>query len=324
MIFIKVILGIIGLICLLKGADLLVDAAVDISLHFKIPKIIIGLTLVAFGTSLPEFFVSLFSVLSNGDDIAVGNIVGSNIVNIALIIGLGAIIYPIVVKPGTLIYESPFLLAATFVFIIASNDKNILNLDTYTINYIDSIFFLGILVLFLSYIFKIIHIDENKKKEYELETGDTPRHSIGMAFLYFSIGAILLVIGGKLFVNALILIGTVLNMSQKNVGILIASISTSLPELFTTVVAALKKKSDIALGNVIGSNIFNITVVMGVIGLVKTISVNPQIVFFDQVIMLLFTFIFIFFATTGKKIQRIEGIILVSLYIVYLIMLFNK
>jgi len=316
-IFLSIVILVAGFILLTKGASWLIDGSSSFARKLGVSTIIVGLTIVAFGTSLPEFIVSIFAAIQGNFDISVSNIVGSNIVNIGLIIGLSAVIAPFAIKERTLIYEFPFLIVSALFLIILSNDNNIFNKNTFSLGRIDGIIFLLILVVFIFYVVSQYRNREPLFVEKEFEARFKKRKKTWQDLALMTIGSISLFIGGRLIVLSAVDIATFLGVSQRFIGLTIVAIGTSLPELSTNVIAILKKQADIAVGNIVGSNILNILFVGGLVSLVKPLTVNPQLVYFDMIIMLVFSIVFLLFATTGKKTTRLEGATLLAGYIAY-------
>lgn len=314
---------ILGLVLLTKGADWLVDGSSDLARYLKISPLLVGLTVVALGTSLPEFVVSLIAALGGSPDIAFGNIIGSNITNIGLIIGLSALIFPLVVRSTTIMYEFPFLLVSSFLLLLLANDSYIFGRNTFSIGGLDGIIFVAMLGFFLWYVVTSAKTQKNGTlKQFAKEYKHV--NPLWKNSFFIVLGATLLVIGSKLFVSNASLLARLWGVSEGIIGLTIVSIGTSLPELFTAVVAAWKKEGDIAVGNIVGSNIFNVLLVLGVVSLIQPIAVDPVLLFKDGIIMILFSVAFILFATMGKKIRRWEGAVLFFGYIIYLLYLLSR
>lgn len=307
----------VSLFVLVKGADYLVDGSSDLARLLKISPILVGLTIVAFGTSLPEFIVSLFSVFAGKADISIGNIVGSNIANIALVIGVCAIITQLKVKSKTLIHEYPFMIISSFLLLILASDLFIFGKNEFMLSRIDGMIFLTIFVFFMYYVFRSM---KNSRKDVKKEFREEFQHknSVWKNTLMIVGGIVALVVGGKLFIMFASQLSEIAGLSDSFIGLLIAALGTSLPELATSGVAAWKKQGDIAIGNIVGSNIFNVLFVLGSISLIKPITVNPVILQIDAMIMLFVTGLFLVFSTYGKKITRKEGIILLAIYLLYI------
>ncbi len=306
-----------SLVVLTKGADFLVDGSADFARFIKISPVIVGLTVVAFGTSMPEFVVSFISALAGNPDIAIGNVIGSNIANIGLIIGIAALIVPLTVHSRTLMYEFPIMLIASFLFIILANNMYIFGVQSAGMERFDGFVLIVLFVIFIAYIYNTFKKRNHaSKKEFakEYKHINTLWKNIGL----MTAGIVMLAAGGRLFVYSASEIARMMGVTEAFIALTIVSIGTSLPELFTVVVAAIKKEADIAIGNVVGSNIFNVLFVLGFTSFFVTLEVNTVLLFFDGMIMLVFTLIFLLFATMDKRINRVEGGILLFLYIAYI------
>ena len=317
-IFFVLLMVVISLFVLVKGADYLVDGASDFARFMRISPVIVGLTIVAFGTSLPEFIVSLFSALSGQSDISIGNIIGSNIANITLIIGVCVIIAKkIKIKSKTLIYEFPFMIFSSFLLLILANDFFIFGKDTFSLSRFDGIIFTIVFLAFMYYVFKTIKDDKKTiKKEFKEEYKH--KNPLWKNISYMVGGIIALVAGGKLFATYAGQLSALAGLSQSFIGLTIAALGTSLPELAASGVAAWKGHGNIAIGNVVGSNIFNILFVLGITTLIKPIEVSASVLSVDAVIMIFVSMIFLVLATRNKAINRKEGIALLSIYVLYI------
>lgn len=310
----KYVILLIGFILLIKSADYFVVGASSIAKALNIPTIIIGLTIVAFGTSAPEAAVSISAAMKGQNDIAIANVVGSNIFNILFVLGISAIIAPVKVQKTTIIKEFPFALLASLVLLILSHDIKFQGYNENALTRSDGLMLFALFSIFMYY---LLEMALSSKEEMDVEQGNS-RDPIAKSIL-LSIGGIIgIIIGGNLVVDSATNIAIDLGMSENLVGLTIVSIGTSLPELVTSVVAARKGESDIAMGNIIGSNIFNILFVLGSSSIIHTIHVQP-IVFVDMIIMLIVTAITYVFAISKKQVNRFEGIILTATYIAYMI-----
>lgn len=302
-------LFIVGFFILIKGADLLVDGSSSIAKRLKIPSIVIGLTIVAFGTSAPEFVVSLLASIEGHADLAIGNILGSNISNILLILGVAAIIYPISAKRNTALKEIPLNLLAIIVLGLMVNDKT----GFYGLSRMDGLVLLTFFVAFLYYSFSV------SKNNRDVPMEDIKKISTKKSILFIILGLLGLTLGGKWIVDGAIKIAEIFNLSESLIGLTIVAIGTSLPELATSAIAAAKKQTDIAIGNVIGSNIFNIFWILGFSAVIAPIpfnrSSNLDIAVVIIASLILFSVMFI-----GKKrtIERWQGATMVFLYIAYI------
>ena len=305
-----VFLLIVGFIILIKGADIFVDGASSIASNFKVPKILIGLTIVAFGTSAPEFAVSIKSIVSGSTDIVLGNVIGSNIMNILLILGTSALFKPLIVKSNTIKKELPIMILITSLFVVLLSDnifdKDIPNAFTRSDGIIVSLFFL----VFLYY---LIAITKNRK----IDDGEYKKMNLSKAFFFTFAGIGMIIIGSNFVVNSAVIIALFLGVSEKLISLTIVALGTSLPELVTSLAATRKGECDIAIGNIVGSCIFNIGIVIGIpvaiFGGINQISFNTL----DILVMLLSVLILFVFSYTGKKITRKEGIIFLLCFLSY-------
>lgn len=322
MILIAIVLFAVGLFVLSKGADWLVDGASSLALKLKITPIVIGLTVVAFGTSAPELVVSLTSALNNNTAIAVGNVVGSNIANILLILGVTAMIYPLKVQKNTVWKEIPMsFLAAVMLLILGI--QHILDArvsPTFNLNspeeaglitFTNGLVLLAFFIIFIYYTFGISKVTGDNDTEIKSYSG------IKSTLLVIG-GLITLGLGSRLVVDNAILIARTFGVSDALIGLTIVAIGTSLPELITSVKAALKKNSDIAVGNIVGSNIFNIFFILGFTALFKDLPLSGQNV--ADILVLFATTILLFvtlFVWKKHTITRNEGTIMVLCYVAY-------
>ncbi|MDD3793716.1 MAG: calcium/sodium antiporter [Candidatus Gracilibacteria bacterium] len=308
------ILFIIGFYILIKGADLLVSGASSIALKFKIPAIVVGLTIVAFGTSTPELAVNMFSALDGKTDLAIGNILGSNIANILLILGISAIIYPLKAQSSTVFKEIPFALLGVVLLLIMANDVLIDSSALNVLSRIDGLVFLGIFLIFLVYIFSIAksqgHVDGEE---------DIKEMALWKSIIFIIIGLTGLTLGGKWIVDGAVEIAKGFGLSEAVIGLTVVAIGTSLPELATSVVAAMKKQTDIAIGNIVGSNIFNVFWILGLTATISPLPFNTSSNI-DVIMSIFATFVLFFVMFLGKKytIERWQGIIMIIMYFFYI------
>ena len=306
---ISILLLIVGFVLLIKGADIFVDGASSTALNLKVSKMVIGLTIVAFGTSAPELAVSIKALLSGSSDIVLGNVVGSNIFNILFILGVSSLFSSMVVKDNTVKKEIPLTILFSVLLTVLSFDnvfdKNVQNVITRTDGFV-------ILIFFIVFIYYLASIAKNNKEETE----EAP-YKIGKSLLFVLIGLVGIVAGSNLVVDNASAIAKALNVSEKMISLTIVAFGTSLPELVTSVQAARKHENDIAIGNIIGSNIFNIGIVIGLpCALIGNINVGT----FNYVDM--FTMIgaavLLFLLTFKKrKLDKGEGLIMLLIFIVY-------
>ena len=314
--FLSVILIIIGFVLLIVGADVLVDGSSGIAKKFHIPEIIIGLTIVSIGTSMPELFVSITSALDGYSDMAIGNIIGSNLTNLLLILGLSTTIKPVVFQKETRLYEIPMCLLVTIILMIFCNTNG-------GISKIEAI---GLLILFCAFIGYTIYMGkrESQKEMVEIKT-EEKENSIIKNIIFVLVGICGLKIGGDLVVNNAVNVANHFNWSEKLISLTILAIGTSLPELVTSVTAAIKGNSDIAIGNIIGSNIFNILLIIGVSALITPITYNFSYNFDFSVLIVSSIILAIFpFIPPKDKMSRMNGIIYLLIYAMYIVMLFVK
>lgn len=309
------LLIILGFILLIKGADLLVDGASGIAKKFHIPEIIIGLTIVSIGTSMPELFVSITSAIDGLEDISLGNVIGSNICNLLLILGLSATINPIIFKKETRIIEIPMNLGITILFLILCNIGN-------EVSRIDSVILITLFVAFI--IYTIIIAKKGDEPNEEVVENKKQRKTI-FNIIFITIGIVALKFGGDFVVENAEAIAKHFNISEKIIGLTIVAIGTSLPELVTSVTAAIKKDSDIAIGNIIGSNIFNMLLIIGAASAINPIKYNTSYNL-QMIILIVATFVLGLFPYTDKKdeMTRSNGITYLMLYALYMVVLFVK
>ena len=311
------VLFVAGFVILTFGANWLVDGASSIAKRFNIPNLIIGLTIVAFGTSAPEMVVNLLASYNGNTEIAIGNVVGSNIFNILVILGISSIIYPLKVHQQTIFKEIPLSLLAAIVLFACANDQIIDGQAFNTISRIDGLIFLSFFIIFIYY---TIDISTNKANDASDE--DVKQLGLGKSILYIIAGLAGLIIGGRWIVNGAVEIAAIIGISESITGLTIIAAGTSLPELATSVVAAYKRNADIAIGNVVGSNIFNIFFILGLSSLIsplplaKSNNIDILMVILASLLLVLFVFI-----GKGRQITKGEGILLLVVYLSYLIYL---
>jgi cation:H+ antiporter len=306
----SIILLIAGFLTLIKGADFLVDGSSSLASRLKVSQIVIGLTVVAFGTSTPELIVNIFAAITDSSDVGFGNIVGSNIINILLILGIAALISPLQTQKNTVWKEIPFALLGALVLLVLCNDiffssfPNIISTG-------DGILLLLFFLIFIVYVFAISKVNT----ESTVEVKDL---SSIKTTTYIIVGIIGLFIGGKLVVDNAVIIAASFGLSQRVIGLTIVAFGTSLPELFTSAVAATKGKADIAVGNVVGSNIFNVFFVLAITSIISPVpfksAMNIDLLILCIASLLLFITMF-----TGekRKIDRWEAVVFLIIYIAY-------
>ena len=307
------VLLILGMALLIKGADFFVDGSSGIAKKFKIPSIIIGLTLVSLGTSAPEISISINAVLAGASDMSVGNVVGSNICNIFLILGMAAIFTPLLISKDIKKYDIPimvgiFILLIVFAYLITPN----------MINWWEGLI---LLLLFIGYtIFLILRT----KQQEQTEEVEEKKPNIIKCIIFVVLGLAAIIFGGNLVVNNAQSIALELGMSETLVSLTIVAVGTSLPELVTSVVAAFKKEGDIAVGNVIGSCIFNIILILGLASIVAPIGPDKYLtvqagVLLDVIIMLSGGVVLLLISCFSKKVSRWQGIVMLVTYVAYIV-----
>lgn len=312
----QIILLALGFGVLIKGADWLVDGAAALARKYKISELAIGLTIVAFGTSMPELVVNTFAAYQSLPDIVFGNIIGSNIINLFLILGITGIIAPIKVQSSTVWKEIPLsFFAAVLLFFLANSFIT----GNKMLSRMDGVILLTFFFLFLYYVFRQL---KNENIAPEVNPKEFPNLKI---WVYILLGLVFLIVGGRLVVVNSVIIADGLGISQSIIGLTIVAAGTSLPELATSAVAAMKRNNDIAVGNIIGSNIFNIFFILGISALVRPIDYAIRFNYDLYFLGLGTLFLFIaMFSGKKKKLDRWEAAILLLLYIGYTILLINK
>lgn len=304
---VQILFLIIGFVFLMKGADWFVDGASAFAGKLGIPQIVIGLTIVAFGTSAPEAAVSITAALNKSADLAISNVVGSNILNVLLILGVASIITPLAIKKNTFRYEIPFVAIITLLLLG-------LGLWGHDISRIDGIIFLLLMCAFMVYLIFVAKSEKNSSDE------ETPvkKMAVWKMLVFILVGGAGIIFGSQITVNSATEIARHFGMSERLIGLTIIAFGTSLPELITSVIAAIKKNADIAIGNVVGSNIFNILFVLGLTAVISPINyANAFIV--DNIMALVAMILLFFCVLKNKKLGRIGGIIMLLSYIAYFV-----
>lgn len=313
---IQIILLIIGFVLLIKGADIFIDGASSTAKNFKVSKMLIGLTIVAFGTGAPELAVSLNAMATGNSDIVLGNVIGSNITNGLLILGIAAIIRNITVKQNTVKKELPLHLLISSILVVLFLDTEINNIEPNMISRSDAI---AILLMFSIFLYYIFSISRNKIDEDE----EPSQHSIKKSLLLVSLGLAGILIGSDLVVDSAINIATTLGISERVISLTIIAFGTSLPELVTTIISSLKKEQDILMGNIVGSNIFNICIVLGLPTAIYGSIIPTSFQIIDLIILSLMSIlIYVLPKSNNYKIIRGDGILLITIYIIYYLAIF--
>ena len=300
----------LGFVLLVKGADWFVDGAAGIANKFKIPQLIIGLTIVAMGTSAPEAAVSISAALKGSAEITIGNIVGSNILNILIILGLTAVITPVAVAKSTIRVDIPFMLAISILLLVQGLDGSVTLLDG-----------IVLLVVFAGYLTYLV-INARKNPE-QLEEEQIKNQSIWMCLLWTAIGLVAIILGSNFSVDAASNIARILGLSERFIGLTIVALGTSLPELVTSVIAARKGNADIAIGNIVGSNIFNILFVVGLSSVIVSVPFASAFIV-DMIVAIGAGVLLWIFSLHKKKLIPIHGVVFLLAYAGYFAYLMMK
>ena len=307
------ILLLLGFFLIIKSSDILVDAASSIAAKYNVPKMVIALTIVAFGTCAPELAISFQSISSGNGSMALANVIGSCIVNVLLIIGVAAIVMPIRIKNNTIKKELPILSIVTVGLIVLILDKFFVASRLNSLNRTDGIILLLLFIIFVYYIINII-----RKHRFEGKRGII-KYPIKRAWIYLILSIIVITISSDLIVDNASIIANNFGISEKVITLVVIVIGTSFPELVMTVTAAKKNEFEIAIGNIIGTNIFNICVVLGlpisIIGNLKIVDFNG----IDLIFLFLSSFLLFLFARSEKKISKKEGLFMISVFLIYYI-----
>ncbi|MDO9548416.1 MAG: calcium/sodium antiporter [Candidatus Marinimicrobia bacterium] len=296
-----------GFILLYYGADFLVRGSSSIAVSLGVKKIVIGLTIIALGTSMPEFVVSFFAAVKKVDDVSVGNIVGSNLANILLVLGLSSVIRPIKVKRRVFILELPILLLITLMFVLFCMDGA---LEGY-----EGALMLIVFVVYMTFIIT------NRKVRNSADIDLVPMEKGNMIrnILLTVLGLLGLVIGGQLTIRGAIGLARAVGISELVIGLTIVALGTSLPELFTSVVAVIKKEDEISIGNIIGSNLFNTAFVLGIVPMIYSLKIDAHVIRFENILMLCITVLFAVLLFIGRSLSRLEGVFLLLLYVLFIL-----
>lgn len=311
MLAINIILLIVGFIILIKGADFFVDGASSVASNFKVSKMLIGLTIVAFGTSAPEFAVSVKSLLSGSGDIVLGNVIGSNILNILLILGSSAMFHSLNVKNNTVKKELPITMLITTLFAVLLSDhifdNNVVNCFTRG----DGIVLLLFFSVFLYYLISM------SRKKIDVDQDEKPAMSLSRSFIWTIGGIAAIVLGSNAVVDSATYLAKAMGVSERLISLTIIALGTSLPELVTSITATRKGEYDIAIGNVVGSNVFNIGIVIGlpvaILGGIEKIAFS----YIDLIVMIASAVLLFIFSVKDNKISKKEGLVFLLIFVVY-------
>jgi cation:H+ antiporter len=298
----QIILLVIGFLFLVKGADVFVEGAAGIADKFGIPQLVIGLTIVAMGTSAPEAAVSITAAFKGSADITIGNIIGSNIMNILVILGVTAVITAVPVQKSTLRYEIPFVILLSVLLVALGYDGSI--------TFVDAVVLVVLFVGFIAYTIMMAMKEKDDTQE------ETKKRSVWLLLLMTAGGLAVVVLGSNLAVSAASEIAAMFGVSERFIGLTIVALGTSLPELMTSVTAARKHNADIAIGNIVGSNIFNIAFVVGLTGLITTVPFQPKFII-DGIVAVLAAVLLLVSVLVGRKLSRPAGVIMLIAYAGY-------
>jgi len=319
-IIINFIILVVGFFALIKGADFFVDGSSNLAKAFRVPGLIIGLTIVALGTSAPELAVSTVAALQGSNEIAISNVVGSNIFNLLCVLGVCALIHPIPVRTDITKRDFPIAILGTLVvfipliYYVNINKIDILQMNSIIVSINRAIASI-LLLVFIIYILQLIRCAKSEENESFYETS---HYSIKKSIVLVILGIVLIVTGGQAVVYSAKNIASFFGMTETLIGLTVVAVGTSLPELVTSIVAAQKGEVDMAVGNVVGSNIFNMMFILGLSSIIHPVSVNAAS-FWDMIILIVITIISYVFSTTGKTISRKEGMLMLLLYILDMI-----
>lgn len=307
-IFIQLILLVVGFVILVKGADFFVDGAAGIADKFHVPQLLIGLTIVALGTSAPEAAVSIKAALSNNADITVGNVLGSNIMNILIILGITSVIIALQVQKSTLKYEIPFMILISILFMCLGYFDGILSR-------VDGLIIYAFLLVFFVYLFKMALTNKEAEEEEPKKN-----HKMIVLIIMTVLGMAAIILGANVTVNAASAIAKIFGMEERLIGLTIVAFGTSLPELMTSVTAGIKGNSDIAIGNIVGSNIFNILFVCGTTALITPVPFASNFLV-DSVLTIIAAVLLLLLTIKDKKLKRPAGILFILIYAAYFVYL---
>ncbi len=313
------ILFVAGFVLLIYGANWLVDGSASLAKKYNIPHIVIGLTIVALGTSSPELVVNLIASFKGAADVAMGNILGSNISNIFLILGVSAVIYPLAVNNDTQWKEVPLAILAAFVIGVLANDTIIDSIPVSMIYRSDGIVLTAFFILFMFYAFSIA------RKEDVQQSVPVKEHTRWLSVVMIIGGIAALIAGGKWIVDGAVQIASLFGMSEAVISLTIVAVGTSLPELATCVAAAYKKNPGIVIGNIIGSNIFNIFFVLGISAVIRPLPFNVVLNYDIIVGIIASMLLFVFLLFPRRRIlERWQGVVLLLCYVLYVVMLLSR
>jgi len=305
------VLLVVGLITLILGGEVLVKGAVNLAYRFRVSTLVVGMTIVSFGTSTPELLVSLKAALTGHPDISIGNVVGSNIANLALVLGMTALIWPIAVDRNSIRFDWPMMITASIVVFLFM-------LDGELVNYEGAILFL----MLISYTVFLLWKSRKESKPKEDDEDHGVSGNITRDILFIAVGCVALALGADWLVDGAVEVARGFGVSDLVISVTIVAFGTSAPELITSLLAAFRQHSDISVGNLIGSNVFNICAILGITSMVTPIPINEDVLHFDFYWVLGISFIIFPMMLNNRKVSRIEGVALFVLYLAYITALF--
>ena len=312
----QIIVLIVGFVLLIKGADLFVDGAASTANNFKVPKTLIGLTIIAFGTSAPELAVSLKALASGSTDMVLGNVIGSNVLNVLLILGVAAMIRPLLIRKQTIRKEIPICILISSLLVVLFLDQQLNNAFLNQITRSDGIAILLFFAVFLYYLVSMaLHSKDKNIRE-------KPKWKLGKSLVYTGIGLAGIIFGSNFVVDSATNIAGSIGISERVIALTVIALGTSLPELVTTIVAAKKKETELVLGNILGSNIFNICVVLGIPVAIFGAVTPESFASIDLVALIGSAALLFIFSTTEHKISRFEGFMMLAAFAAYYALVF--
>ncbi|MBQ6546994.1 MAG: calcium/sodium antiporter [Bacilli bacterium] len=313
---VNVLLLILGFVLLIKGADFFVDGASSTAQNFKVSKMLIGLTIIAFGTSAPEFAVSMSALASGSTDMVLGNVIGSCIMNILLILGVAAVIHPIQIRDNTVKKELPLTMLISTLLVVLFID---IALGNGSVNQITRSDALVILLFFSVFLYYLISLAKQKKESKE---EDKPKYKLLKSLILVLIGLVGIIIGSNFVVDNASSIAVSVGLSERIIALTIIAFGTSLPELVTTIVSSKKGEQDLLVGNIIGSNIFNICIVLGIPVAIYGTVTPSSFQMIDLVMLVLSAVLLFLFSRTFKRITRYEGVFMLAIFVIYYTLVF--
>ena len=314
----SVCLFVLGVVLLIEGADWIVHSSTHLARALGIPPVVIGIVFVAVMTSIPEFAVTLYASFTGKPDIALGTLIGSNIATIGLVIGLAAMISPLVVRSFTILLETPFMLLSSVLFFVLSFRLFDFGSSVYVLGRIDGLILILFFLMFLVYIWRQTEKNSSKvvQKEFQNEFGSGMLPFFRTFFVFF-VGLCSVFLGAKFVVGSGSAIAHAFGVSDAVIGLTLIAVGTTLPELMVTIVGLFKKEYDLVVGNIIGSNIITLLFIGGFAALLHPFSVDVHLLFVDMIVLILFCVLFQVFITTDKTITRFEGAVLFICYLLY-------